>query len=161
MVVYSWKYNQAVSAEIAGKRFEELQAKHGEITPKIVLDDARGVKSPLHHCFEWDDGKAAEQYRLQQAGLMIRALVVTVEDAEIPKPTRAFVNVADVSEKQGRFIAISTALSKEETKRAVLARAMLELSQFRAKYEDLQELVDVFAAVDKLTRKQKKKEKAA
>jgi len=156
-MVYSWKYGMPVKAEVAGKRFEELQAKHGEITPKIVLDDARGVKSPLHPCFEWDDGKAAEQYRLQQAGLMIRALVVTVEDAEIPKPARAFVNVADVSEKQGRFIAISTALSKEETRRAVLARAMLELSQFRAKYEDLQELADVFKAIDKVSKRKRKK----
>ena len=163
-MVYSWKYNQAVSAEIAGKRFEELEAKHGEITPRIVLDDARDENAPLHPCFEWDDNKAAEAYRLTQAGLMIRALVVTVEKTELPTPTRAFVNVSTMEEKQGRFVSVQTALSKDEMRAAVLTRAVMELTQFRRKYEDLKELADVFAALDKVikrTKTKKRKEKTA
>lgn len=155
-MVYSWKYNQPVAAEIAGRRFEELEAKHGEITPRIVLDDARDENAPLHPCFEWDDNKAAEAYRLTQAGLMIRALVVTVEKTELPTPTRAFVNVSDIGEKQGRFVAVQKALSEEETRANVLARAFFELEQFRSKYEHLQELSDVFKAVDKVVKKQKR-----
>ena len=160
-MIYSWKYQQRISAEIAGKRFKELEAEHGEITPRIVLNDARDEKAVLHPCFEWDDSKAAEAYRLNQASLMIRALVVTVEKTETPTPTRAYVNVSSMDEKQGRFISVQTALSDEELRAAVLTRAVMELSQFRRKYEDLQELADVFAAVDKVVKRTRRRKEAA
>lgn len=149
-MVYSWKYAQGIPADVAGKRFEELEQTHGAITPAIIVEDARGEESPLHPAFEWDDAKAAEQYRLKQAGTMLRALVVTVEEAEKPKPTRAYVNISEVSEKQGRFIAVGRALSHEDTRQIVLMHALMELSQFRRKYADVEELADLFAAIERL-----------
>ena len=160
-MIYSWKYQQRISANVAGKRFEELEKIHGEITPRIVLDDARDENAVLHPCFEWDDSKAAEAYRLNQAGMMIRALVVTIEKTETPTPTRAYVNVSSMDEKQGRFISVQAALSDEELRTAVLTRAVMELSQFRRKYEDLQELADVFKAVDKVVKRAKRRKEAA
>ena len=36
-------------------------------TPHKLLEYAKSKKSSIHHLFEWDDGKAAHQYRLWQA----------------------------------------------------------------------------------------------
>ena len=160
-MVYSWKFKKPVAASVAGERLEELQRIHGEVTPRLILDDSRAEDAPLHRCFEWNDGKAAEAYRLHQAREILLSLTVTVEHEHGETTTRAFVNVANEDERDGRFLHLQTAMSKADTRQAVLTHAMMELAQFRRKYEGLQELADVFAAVDKLTRKQKKKEKAA
>lgn len=158
-MVYSWSYNKPVAAEVAGKRLEELTAIHGTVTPKIILEDSRDENAPLHPCFEWDDGKAAEAYRLRQAHEILISLKVTVESGEKEIETRAFVNIADKNEKSGEFIAVGAALSKEETRQAVLTRALAELTYFKRKYESLVELSDVFSAIDRASKKIKQRRK--
>lgn len=44
----------------------------GNIDPKRVVKVARNPKHPLHNEFEWNDGKAAEKYRLITAKEIIR-----------------------------------------------------------------------------------------
>jgi hypothetical protein len=39
----------------------------GSIRPEQIVDDARDSQSPLHSFFEWDDAKAAAEWRLHQA----------------------------------------------------------------------------------------------
>lgn len=66
-----------------------------EITQLSDRKDFEGVKpqeivqyaelnpsSELHKCFEWDDSKAANLWRVKQAGDIIRNIVVYVEDNE-------------------------------------------------------------------------------
>ena len=158
-MVYSWSYNKPVAAEVAGKRLEELTAIHGTVTPKIILEDSRDESAPLHPCFEWNDGKAAEAFRLQQAREILVCLQVTVESGEKEIETRAFVNIADQEEKNGAFIAVGAALSQEETRQAVLTRALAELAYFKRKYENLVELSEVFSAIDRAAKKIKKRSK--
>jgi hypothetical protein len=43
--------------------FEIIEHNGGEITPKLIVEAARGPDSPLHAAFEWDDSKAAECWR--------------------------------------------------------------------------------------------------
>jgi hypothetical protein len=160
-MVYSWSYNKPVAAEVAGKRLEELTAIHGTVTPKIILEDSRDENAPLHPCFEWNDGKAAEAFRLQQAREILVCLQVTVESGEKEIGTRAFVNVADQDEKNGAFIAVGAALSKEETRQAVLTRALAEMTYFKRKYESLTELSEVFSSIDRAVKKIKKRSKKA
>ena len=144
---YSWKFEKPVAAAVAGERLERLEREHGKVTPQIILDDARPDNSPLHKCFEWDDAKAAEEYRLQQARGILTALTVTVETTSEPIQVRAFVNVSPVNEKVGSVVAVIRAMSDEESKRNVLNMAMRELRQFEKKYSALKELADVFTAI--------------
>ena len=44
---------------------------HGQLTPQAVVNSAREAGSPLHKYFEWDNGIAAEKFRIGQAYLMI------------------------------------------------------------------------------------------
>jgi len=150
-MVYQWKRNMPVSAQATGEHFEKLEKKHGEITPEIILDDARKKSSVLHGCFEWDDGKAAEKYRLSQARYIICNLVVSVESKdEEQKKTRAFVNVSaqSMSGNKGSFVSIGNAISNEEMRKNVLQNALIELLAFKKKYEELEELQKIFVAID-------------
>lgn len=59
--------------------------REGTITPDAVVEDARNVASPLHDLFEWDDSKAAHEYRLDQARAIIRTVrvVVNIDNAQV------------------------------------------------------------------------------
>lgn len=43
-----------VAAQVVGARLEQLRiAGDGELTPEVVIADARHSASPLHSLFEW------------------------------------------------------------------------------------------------------------
>lgn len=147
-MVYKWKYPMAVSAEAAGKELEKMEQKHGHISPEIVLDESREKKAVLHGLFEWDDKKAAEKYRLTQAGGIIRNLVVVLDEQKSQEPVRAYVNVVpEQPARRGEFINIASAMMNESTRELTLEQAKRELKEFEKKYSNLSELADVFAAI--------------
>jgi hypothetical protein len=91
-MVYEWKASARMNTD-AAKVGEELAKLGEQITPAAVIAAARKNKrSELHKCFEWDDGAAAEKYRLEQARYMLRMIVVR---EEIPaRGTQKSQNVA-------------------------------------------------------------------
>ena len=152
MAVYAWKFGMKVPAQKAGECLEELESKHGALTPEIVLEESRDEKATLHPCFEWDNEKAAEGYRLYQAGQLLRNITIVIERDETPKQiTRAFVNISDNSAKEkGNFVSLSVAMSNDEYKAQVLKNARYELQTFKNKYAQYKELKKIFAAIDEL-----------
>lgn len=117
----------------------------------MVVDESREEDAPLHPVFEWNDKKAAESYRIVQAGSLIRNVTVKVEEAPRMEPVRAFVNVAPVGKRKGVFVSIKNAMDDADSREIVLARALAELEKFKEKYKGLRELADVFAEIDRLT----------
>lgn len=149
-MVYKWKsYKYSVPAEVVGKHFETLEKKEGALTSQIVLDSARAEKSPIHGLFEWDDEKAAEQYRLKQAAQLICNLTVEIETEDKPIECRAYMDVSEA--KVGSFLNVTTAFQSEDTRDIVLRRALNELIAFKAKYKSLMELKEVIEVIDTLT----------
>ena len=59
---------------------EEMQSlvADGTLLPEVVVEAARNPNSLLHGYFTWDDGEAAEQFRLQEARALIRRVKVQV-----------------------------------------------------------------------------------
>lgn len=151
-MVYSFRdFERPVSANIIGHQIETLQERDGFVTKESLLNSARAESSPIHSCFEWDDKKAGERYRLHQAGQIIMNITVVHEDLEQKPVTRAFVNIQAESPKAvGQYIDINTAMSKDEFRATVLSNAIRELSVFRKKYATLSELSGVFAEISKL-----------
>ena len=146
-MVYKWKnYKYSVPAEIVGKHFQKLEKKEGALTSQNVLESARSEKSPIHSLFEWDDTKAAEQYRLKQAAQLICNLTVEIETDDKPIECRAYMDVSEA--KVGSFINVQSAFQSEESREVVLRRALNELSAFKTKYKNLLELQDVFDVID-------------
>ena len=83
-----------VDPDAVGAELERIDSKYGEITPDVVVSEARPKRSPLHPAFEWDDGKAASEFRLWQARSLVRSIQVVIDDAE---PVPAFYHV-EISE---------------------------------------------------------------
>lgn len=148
------KKRQAAVAEI-----KRLEAEHGTLTTRLVVDTARSTKSPLHAFFEWDDDVAAEKFRLTQAGLLIRTIkvIVTMPDLK-PREIRAFVSPT----RGGGYINIVSVLTQKDLREQLLAQARLDLEAFQRRYSTLEELSDVFKVIKfTLRRTSKKKRKRA
>lgn len=133
-------------ADAIGKHLDELREQYkGELTPKDVVDDARSHNSPLHSFFEWSDTKAAEQFRLQQARGLIRAVVAVVVSAGVPaQRVQAFVHVPESGAPHYR--SVDHAMSQERTREMVLRQAFKEFQAWRKRWEHLDELGDLFKA---------------
>jgi hypothetical protein len=137
-------------ADAIGQHLNDLRERYkGELTPADVVEDARSHNSPLHSFFEWSDTKAAQQYRLQQARGLIRAVVAVVVSAGAPaQRVQAFVHVPESGAPHYR--ATDHAMSQERTREMVLQQAWREFQAWRKRWEHLDELADLFKAGQQL-----------
>ena len=145
--INGWK--GVVDANTVGEVVEQIEERDGEITPAAFLEASRPTNAPTHGIFTWDDQKAAEKYRLQQARntiLSLRVVSATTEDESVPH--RAFLNVSTAS--AASYISAVDALRVNETRVIVLDRAKRELQSFKDKYAELKELAQVFKAIEQL-----------
>lgn len=144
-MTYQWKVPgiMPVDAQTAGNELQRIYERDGVIEPETVVAESQTPSAPLHSCFEWDDEKAAHKYRITQAQNIIRAIVV-VDEAKQPE-TRAFVNV------QREYHPVSVVVRNPEKREILLQNALNELRWFERKYNTLQELSNVFAAIEEVT----------
>lgn len=129
---------------------------NGSVSPKDLLEDARPKGSKLHSYFEWDDRKAAEAYRLRQAGAMLRCIAVIDEGGE---PLRSYHSCRIDGESLSYF---SNDLVKNspDLSQQVIEQAKAQLFLWKAKYERYAEFFGVVTAINKLKDKKNGKEKA-
>lgn len=154
--MYKWKRGSVhnVDAEVAGEALKRMADKHGRLTPRLVVDESRPKKAPLHDEFEWNDSVAAEMYRENQARYVMRTITVDIVGREEKPPIRMFVNIlpepeteTDV-EPERCYVQTVEALQRPDWRQQVLERALKELEAWRQRYEDLEELAVVFASMD-------------
>lgn len=147
---YEFKLSGLVKApaQKVGELFEELQNSPDGLSPSTVLNASRKKGSLLHDDFEWNDGVAAEKYRLQQARFIIQNLVVITETTDQDQRTvykdRAYVSA---TAKTGAYVPLYNALSNEEWRSHLLKCAKDEMDVFCAKYARLTELASVVDAM--------------
>lgn len=143
-MVYKWKVPlYKVSAQEAGEHIESLISQNGDVTPKLLVDDARPTDALLHPCFEWNNQKAAEKYRHDQAKTMISNLItVSIDGDKEVDQAPAFVNIKQRNES-AHYQAVTVALSNEATREQVLRNAKAELAMFKRKYENLLNLTKI------------------
>jgi hypothetical protein len=147
-MIYEWTEGSrfTVAAQVAGEELERIRARHdGELEPAVVVKESRSRKSPLHGCFEWNDARAAQLHREEQARLLIRSVRIAEDAAE---PQRAYVNVktADGS----RYIPTSVAMADALMRRQVLQDAMILLQGVRQRLSSLKRFERISTAIDNL-----------
>lgn len=156
-MVYKFKSQarlNGLDAQQCGERIEQLELKHGVITPVIVLQDAKKKGSPLHGGFEWDDSEAAAKYRLDQARYILRQMVVITENQDEVTSIRAFVSVEVPGvdeEKESVYTTITHAMSDPELRQQVLLRAYRELQQWSDRYRNLSEFSVIRKVIESTT----------
>jgi len=150
-----WKrgYRNKIKAEVAFKELEKIKASNNDVlTAGIVLLSAKKVRSPLHKQFEWDDTAAAEEYRLGQARLMMRCVEVVYTQAPSVAPQRHYSVVTEqvTHDAPERKVYRSTAeiLADPVARDEMLGNAIRDAISFRRKYAAMQELAQVFHAMD-------------
>lgn len=123
----------------------------GIIRPSDVVEAAQEPASPLHDWFQWDDGEAAHQYRLDQARKLLRVYVVT--DTPESAPVRALVSLTTDRSNGGGYRAVADVMSDDALREQMLRDAFTQLRNTQEKYRHLQALADVWRAVDEAERK--------
>lgn len=123
-------------AEIIGPALADLATK-GPVTAQDVADVARSSNSPLHRYFEWDDKKAANLYRTDQARNMLRSIKVKYVEDGTEKVTRAFQISAPRKERDGLrgYNTFSVLHGDRAVAVHMMRNAMRELQQWRERYE--------------------------
>ena len=151
---YKWKATQyPVPAQQAGEYIQEISERENGITAERLLELSMDKDALMHKCFEWNDTKAAEKYRLSQAGQMIRTLVAVQVNDEPVEEQRVFVSVTQTAHaERGIYKPIVTAMSSENEKKIVLENALRDWQIFKGKYSKLSELASAIRAFDQEVR---------
>ena len=146
-MTYKWKPNSRIKidSETAGAVMDNLE-QQGRLTAKNLLDESRPAEAPLHNEFEWDDIKAAEEYRMQQARHIINCLLI--EDDSKQEAVRAFFTLA---ESAPQYRSIRTIMADETQSDALLQLAIQELQAFERKYTQISKFKALFAEIDRLS----------
>lgn len=135
------------SQDIRQELLRIAESNSGVLKPEDVVHAAESVTSPLHSHFEWDDSKAAADYRLFQARNLIR---VTVQYLS-PEPTlsRVFVSLlSDRGEAGGGYRTMVNVLGDAAQRQDLLREALGELRRAEKKYGGLVELAGVWDALN-------------
>ena len=148
---YKWTRNAMgkLEAQVVGEELENIQKKRGILTPEVVVKEASRKTSKIHGCFEWDDAKAANAHRIDQARYMLRSIEVVVERIEGDSGTleiRAFHNVEnEASEKV--YVTLAQAKENEGYWNQVKEKALSEIKSWQSKYSSIKEFEVIFNAI--------------
>ncbi len=146
-------YRSKTNAVKVHSELEKIRKRDGGISPGAVIERAKAKNNAMHKEFEWDDTVAGEKFRLTQARTMIGAVQVIYTEAP-ERPAKAFTLTTKVAEPlddeppQRVYQDTREALSDPVMRDEVLGNAIREALAFRRKYAELQELAQVFAALD-------------
>jgi hypothetical protein len=105
--IYSWRLKglaRGVDPMLVVNELQRLQEQNGALIPELIVEEARDKGSVLHPLFEWDDKKAAQGYRLQQARILLNNIQVKVISDGEPKE----ISVCEVVSNNGGYKTIDT-----------------------------------------------------
>ena len=151
MPAFKWRdgISYPVGAQQAGEHLEKLEAHHGHLTAQIVLDDSKPEEALLHPCFEWDDAKAADKWRKQEARQLIGNITI-VQVAQAPNEPPRQVTIRAFSRttsdnSAAAYKSTMVAMAEQKARNTILENARREMDAFVQKYRDL---IDVAALLD-------------
>jgi len=99
-------------AHIVGEEIEKLmKSRGGEIQPAELVKEAKKKTSKLHQHFDWDNGSAAQKFRLQQARQLIANVVEVTMIKNEKIEHRSFYNVKNAKQKRV-YVNVQTTISK-------------------------------------------------
>lgn len=125
----------------------------GILQPKAVIEAARPETSPLHTHFEWDDDKAADDYRMWQARALISQVRVHIETPSGKKyASQVFVSLKSDRDKGG-YRTMVDVLSHNDTRNQLVRDALSDMQNFTERYRVIRELSSVRNEMSKASKK--------
>jgi len=151
---HRWKRKpkNAPDADTTVRYIESIKKKCGltNITERIIVQESRRKKSLLHNCFEWDNIKAANSWRLEQARKILACLVVVVEgDDDEVLYVRKYVAQSELGEDTGSgYISITKIRSDEELNKTYIKQLYRELQEMKYKLRAYKVFASVVSAIE-------------
>lgn len=111
----------------------------GEVTPEGLVSIAINPDSVFHKYFEWDDSKAAQKYRLDQARHLIRSITVEISGSDLP----AYHSVNIENEHGDMHKAYVDTMKLQKSPKLwnqVVDQALREAESWSLRYQKYQEL---------------------
>lgn len=135
------------NSELIQRELETICKRNGGMLPaKAVVDFARNPKTALHKRFDWDDGVAAEKWRIQQARVLIATITIEPQEDVI---TRAWCSLPlDRVGDTPAYRPTVAVLSESDLREQYLQSVKDELGVLRRKHAALTELASVWAIID-------------
>ena len=162
--------NKRVNPTAVNSVIEDIESNtaDGKCSKHDLVAYARRHKShPLHAAFQWDNKRGAEQYRIEQAGLMLRCLVVVYKTDASKKPYKVRAHVSTSPNADGKsYASIFNAIKNTDDMEYLIARVsrlrnsytdqLRGLAQFEADYPIVNRLIAHEDKGDKLMERAKR-----
>jgi hypothetical protein len=147
---YRWSGGQSfgVDPNTAGDELERIKQQNGGyMKSRDVVDASRPESAPLHPAFEWDDWRAAENYRRHQASTLIRALVVVAQPEE-PQATdhRAYYSTVVSDKPEPVYVGALEVVNSPAMLADSIRRLAGILNQAQRSIEELEQLAASISA---------------
>lgn len=144
-------------------KWEELThlADQGLLKPEAVVQFAQNENTHLHKCFEWNDSKAANRYRLNQARQQISMYVMVVQSPKGPVKIRAFQSLPSDRMAGGGYRKTTDILQDDALVAELVGSAMKDLATVRQRYEAVSALQPVWDAAERVAERVRPLKKAA
>ena len=154
MSAYKWKSASRIKADAqkAGELMEQLSETEDGLTAHTLLEASKPEDAILHNEYEWDDAKAATEWRLHTSRNIINSIMVVAVLKEEGKDEPTEVNVRGflIADEESKYEQLEVIVNDVDKRAAMLETALRELEAFRRKYKTLSELQPVFTAIDTL-----------
>lgn len=120
--------------QIYKKELDRIKKERKKLTAKIVVEEAEDKKNPLHDYFEWDNSKAGQEWRIQQARVLINVVKYKLEISEGNKQEVYKYEIINTgSEKE--YKEAHEILGKIKWRKQIVEQATRELEYWLGKYE--------------------------
>jgi hypothetical protein len=116
-----------------------------------IIDRSRPSRSPTHHLYEWDLGKAHAIYLLERTRQLV--MRVQVIFSEMPEKPLRYVRIVTVDGKKGP-LPVREIMQSQELRASLLEEAKADLERWSFRYRQLAkmaELTPVFDAIERAT----------
>ena len=143
---YKWKLEglgKGVDVALVVEELTRLQEVNRILTPEVVVRAAENSESVLHKLFEWDDNKAAYNWRLQQARTILNNIEVTIITDGEPREIAVF----EVTTRSEGYKSVDTFTNEDVD--FVRASILRQLNTMKIKLKTYKEFDKVLFYIDK------------
>lgn len=142
-----------IDPQTAGETLAKIARRDGHVDPHIVVSESRPRTAPLHLYFEWDDWKAAEQHRVDQASKLIRSVRIVSNDAKVPTLRRPYIHVNTTSDGRPRYYPAAKVMSDDYLREIAINEAVSLLLSAKRRLAEYKELAEEQKAIESLQMK--------
>jgi len=125
-------------AQEYGERLEYIQKtkKKSYVTVDDFLEDAILEESPFNEYIDWDNNKAGDSWRRQQARNLMNHLYIVVVNDDTNEPTPAFYSVVVTNgEEKKAYIDVDNANSNEDYNSQIVEEATNKIKSWIFRYK--------------------------